>query len=69
MEDGLIFAKGHRVFVPRHGGLRKEIIREHHDLLWAGHPGVHRTLALTATGYYWPQMQDDVEAYVKTCLI
>jgi len=30
---------------------------------------VHRTLALAEENYYWPRMRDDVEAYVKTCLV
>lgn len=27
------------------------------------------TLALVQTSYYWPRIQDDIEAYVKTCLV
>ncbi|KAM1360874.1 hypothetical protein COP2_026737 [Malus domestica] len=37
--------------------------------MWAGHPGTHRTLALVSDAYYWPQMRDDVDSYVKTCLV
>lgn len=28
-----------------------------------------RTLALVRNNYYWPRMQDDIEAYVRTCLV
>ncbi|KAI4313284.1 hypothetical protein L6164_026275 [Bauhinia variegata] len=28
-----------------------------------------RILALIQKSYYWPHMQDDIEAYVRTCLI
>ncbi|KAK8994844.1 hypothetical protein V6N11_045913 [Hibiscus sabdariffa] len=42
---------------------------ECHDSKWAGHPGMHRTLALVTDQYYWPHMDRDIEAYVKTCLI
>ena len=49
--------------------LRKEILKECHDSKWAGHPGIHRTLALVEHTYYWPRMRDDVELYVKTCLV
>ncbi|XP_039165520.1 uncharacterized protein LOC120291836 [Eucalyptus grandis] len=31
--------------------------------------GIRRTLALIKDRYYWPQMRDDMEAYVKTCLV
>ena len=69
LEDGMLITKGNRVYVPKWQGLRKEIIKECHDSRWAGHPGVRRTLALIERTYYWPQMWDDVELYVKTCLV
>ncbi|KAE8671820.1 hypothetical protein F3Y22_tig00111917pilonHSYRG00118 [Hibiscus syriacus] len=50
-------------------GLRKELMKEYHNSKWAGHPGIHRTLALIAEHYYWSHMGNDVEAYVKTCLV
>jgi hypothetical protein len=28
-----------------------------------------RTLTLLESAYYWPQMRDDVEAHVRTCLV
>ena len=51
------------------GGLRKELLRETHDAKWAGHPGEERTLALLVRSYYWPKMGEDVQAYVKSCLV
>ena len=30
-------------------------------------PGVQRMLALLSRVYFWPKMEDDIEAYVKTC--
>lgn len=30
---------------------------------------MNRTLALLEESYYWPRMQDDVELYVRTCLV
>ena len=49
--------------------LRKDLLRETHDSKWAGHPGEERTLALLARSYYWPKMGEDVQAYVKSCLV
>ncbi|KAG6517981.1 hypothetical protein ZIOFF_021381 [Zingiber officinale] len=69
IEDDLLVYKGGRVFVPAAGGLRKELLKETHDPLWAGHPGVERMLALLGRSYIWPKMENDVEAYVKTCLV
>ena len=67
--NGLLLTKGNRVYVPHHGNLRKEILKESHDSRWVGHQGVWRTLALVGEHYYWPHLLEDAEAYVKTCLV
>ncbi|KAL2245998.1 UNVERIFIED_CONTAM: Transposon Tf2-11 polyprotein [Sesamum indicum] len=69
IEDGLLMTKGNCVYVPRGGDLWKLLLSECHDTLWAGHQGQERTYALVRRAYYWPQMRDDVETYVRTCLI
>ncbi|KAL0297771.1 UNVERIFIED_CONTAM: hypothetical protein Sradi_6829200 [Sesamum radiatum] len=61
--------KENRLYVPKGGDLRKSLISECHDTLVAGHPGEKRTYVLVQRAYYWPQMRDDVETYVRTCLI
>ncbi|KAL0361689.1 UNVERIFIED_CONTAM: Gypsy retrotransposon integrase-like protein 1 [Sesamum radiatum] len=61
--------KENRLHVPKGGDLRKSLISECHDTLWAGHQREERTYALVQRTYYWPQMQDDVKTYVRTCLI
>ena len=68
-EDGLIFTKDKRIYVPSYDNLRREVMKKYHDSKWAGHPGVHRTLALVSDSYYWPHLKDNVEAFVKTCLV
>ncbi|KAK3015032.1 hypothetical protein RJ639_005616 [Escallonia herrerae] len=67
-EDGLLMTKGRRVYVSRVNDLRRTLIRECHDNLWVGHARGERMLALLQQGYYWPQMGDEVQEYVKTCL-
>ncbi|CAL1377813.1 unnamed protein product [Linum trigynum] len=69
MKDGLIISKEMRVFMPRWANLRKEINKECHDSKWVGHPSIERTKAVIEEAYYWPRMRDDVEMYVKTCLL
>ena len=69
VEDGLLYTKGRRVYVPKWGNLRRNLIKECHDTKWAGHPGQRRTRALLESAYYWPQMQDEVEQFVRTCLV
>ncbi|KAJ0039649.1 hypothetical protein Pint_27365 [Pistacia integerrima] len=69
LTDGLLYTKGNRLYIPRWDNLRKELIKECHDSLWAGHPGMRSTLALLKSAYYWPGMQDSIEGYVRTCLV
>ena len=68
LDNGLLYAKGGRIYVPS-GKLRKHLLAETHDPQWVGHPGRERMLALLAETYYWPKMEFDVELYVKTCLV
>ncbi|GJV79309.1 Toll/interleukin-1 receptor domain-containing protein [Tanacetum coccineum] len=51
------------------GVLMRAILNECHNSKWAGHPGITRMLALVEGIYYWPRMRDDVETFVRTCLI
>ncbi|KAK2973869.1 hypothetical protein RJ640_029685 [Escallonia rubra] len=69
VEDDLLYTKGQRVYVPKWNNLRKMIIRECQDIPWASHQGQRRTYTLVEASYYWPQMKEEVEAYVKTCLV
>ena len=46
---------------------RRTIVQMHHDPPAYGHPGISRTLELTAKRYWWPRMAQDVKDYVKGC--
>lgn len=47
----------------------KQALEECHDIRWAAHLGQERTLTLLEATYYRPCMSDDVEKYVRTCLV
>ena len=47
--------------------LIREIITLNHDSVYAGHPGVKRTLGVLSLKYWWPTMSGDVRKYVSTC--
>lgn len=49
--------------------LRTMLISESHDTQWAGHPSRDKMLALMTRTCYWPRMEVDVEAYVRSCLM
>ncbi|RVW59633.1 Transposon Ty3-G Gag-Pol polyprotein [Vitis vinifera] len=59
VEDGLLYTKGRRLYVPKWGNIRRNLIKECHDTKWAGHPGQRRTRALLESAYYWPQIRDE----------
>ncbi|XP_012442227.1 uncharacterized protein LOC105767266 [Gossypium raimondii] len=65
----LLYTHGCRLYVPHYRKLCKEVMKECHELRWAGHLEIHRTVALLEDRYYWPHIDDDVETYVKTCLV
>ncbi|KAA3477223.1 reverse transcriptase [Gossypium australe] len=69
LEGELLYTQGHRLYVLQYKKLYKEVINKCHDSRWAGHLGTHHILALLKGLYYWPHMGDDVETYVKTCLV
>nr|GEY02465.1 hypothetical protein [Tanacetum cinerariifolium] len=48
---------------------KREILKECPDSKWVGHPRITRMLALVEGTYYSPKMRDDVETFVRTCLI
>jgi hypothetical protein len=62
--EGIVTFRGF-TYVPNVGGLRAEVIMTNHDLPWAGHYGVRRTLDLVARKYFWPGMRRDVIQYIK----
>lgn len=42
---------------------------ETHDTMWAGHPGEEKTFALISQFFHQPKMKDDVQTYMKSCLV
>ena len=68
LDDDLLYAKENCAYVPS-GELRQMLLKEIHDLAWAGHPGIERIGALLARRFFRPMMEDDVEAYVRICLV
>lgn len=64
--DPLYFKRG-RIIVPSQDELCKDLIKEAHDSPWDGHPGVERMFDLLSCVYFWPKMENDIKAFVKTC--
>ncbi len=65
-EDGLWYW-GHKIVVPNIPELHARIIREHHDVPWAGHRGAAKTSELVSRQFWWSSLNSDVNTYVQTC--
>ena len=47
--------------------LRVKVIKEHHDVPTAGHPGIDKTYKMVTRNYIWPDLRKDIIKYVKSC--
>ena len=55
-----------QLLVPR--SLRTEIIRNHHNILMAGHFGVNKTSKKIKEKFYWFQMDEDIRLFIRQCI-
>jgi hypothetical protein len=67
LRNGLLWYKQNQLYVPK-GRLRDVLLKECHDGPLAGHGGAKRTTTFLKKSYYWPNLKEDAEEYVKTCL-
>jgi hypothetical protein len=65
--NGLLYRNG-KICVPNLPEVKKKILHECHDAPSAGHPGIHRTLVLISTNFFWLKLRHDVQTYVVKCL-
>ena len=55
-KDNLIYWKT-LLYIPPSPTIRERVIKENRNHPLAGHPGIHRTLDLVKTCYYWPTIK------------
>ena len=67
LERGVVWFKQKCMLVPK-AKLRLALLKECHDGPVAGHRSVKPTLAELVKYYYWPNLRDDVEQYIKSCV-
>ena len=67
VKDGMIYC-GQQLYIPADREIKAELLREAHDVAVSGHVGVAKTVDLLSRTYYWPQLQEDVKDYIKSCL-
>ncbi|KAF4546986.1 Transposon Tf2-5 polyprotein-like protein 3 [Elsinoe fawcettii] len=66
--DNLLFHND-ALCIPRDSALRAQLLRMHHDGVYAGHFGKYKTFNLISRKYFWDSMRKDVEQYVQTCAV
>lgn len=63
VSKGLLIREN-QLWIPNNEDLRLRVIKEIHDRLVIGHPGVERTQNITRRHYYWPHMCDTIKRYI-----
>ena len=63
----LVLKRGSRIVVPENEVLRRSIMSEYHDTLYAGHYGINKTRAAIGRLFWWKSLAEDVRQFVATC--
>jgi hypothetical protein len=66
-EDGLLMHKN-RIYVPSPGELRNLVLKEMHDVPYAGHPGYQKTITTVRSQFFWLGMKKYVVDYIARCM-
>jgi len=59
-EDSLML-KEEKVYIPKNGKLRAEVIRLYHDTPVEGHRGQWKTVELVMRNFWWPGITREVK--------
>ena len=65
-KDGVTY-KDSQTVVSGGNDLKRGVIHFYHETLSAGHPGIGNTYELMKRNFWWPNMKQDAEQYVKGC--
>ena len=64
--QGLLRCDG-KLYVPKEGSAREELLMRNHDDPLAGHFGIDRTQDLISRKYFWRSMPKDIKEYIDSC--
>jgi hypothetical protein len=65
--DGLLLYKN-IIYVPNDRELKLAILKEMHNVTYAGHPGYQKTVAAVKSHYFWPGMKKEIVEYIARCM-
>ena len=71
LQEGVIVQKTTgrptKIYVPE--GMRYELLRAAHTSRFGGHTGTAKTTSRVSQRYFWPNMNKDIEEWVKACAV
>jgi hypothetical protein len=56
------------IYVPNSHEFRSMILKEMHNVPYAGHLEYQRTITTVKSQYYWPGMKKEIAEYIAKCL-
>jgi hypothetical protein len=65
--EGLLMYKN-RVYAPNDQELKMEILKDMHNMVYAGHPGYQKNVAAVKSHYFWPGMKKEIAEYISRCM-
>jgi hypothetical protein len=57
-----------RIYVPSSRELRNLVLKEMHDVPYAGHPGYQKTITTVRSQFFWTRMKKDIADYIAQCM-
>jgi hypothetical protein len=66
IKEGILFNQD-RVYIPAAPGFRIKVLQEHHETPITGHVGRDKTLERVQRSYFWPGLDRDMRAFVRSC--
>ena len=66
LKDGFMMMHG-KLCVTK--GLRQKVMTESHAPPYSGHRGIEATVRALESFFYWPRLRQDVDSFVRDCII
>jgi hypothetical protein len=65
--DGTLLYKN-KIYVLDSQELKITILKEMHNVPYAGHPRYQKTVAAVKSHYFWPDMKKEISEYITRCM-
>jgi hypothetical protein len=66
-DDGLLLYKD-KVYIPNVQELKLAILKEMHNVTYAGHLGYQKTVAAVKSHYFWPGLKREIAEHITKCM-